>query len=196
MSCTLVLFLIFVYGTLSFIFNFNIFLSMALWAVLNFWPIAFVNDHVWQPYVILGRTHCSKTCLLRDIGNFSSRKNLCFFQNNSSLSWSYIWFLLLSWHRRKLPFEILNFATKIGKFCHKKLPNLPHFAIKIAKFCKLSFLFRVYFGPGGPEYLIDLKMHTKMIKNINLISKQEHQSLQREASKFNYTRYSQEMKLL
>ena len=29
-------------------------------------------------------------------------------------------------------------------------------------------------------------MHTKMIKNINLISKQEHQSLQREASKFNY----------
>ena len=56
------------------------------------------------------------------------------------------------WHRRKLPFEILNFATKIGKFCHKKLPILPHFAIKIAKFCKLSFLFNVYFGPGGPEY--------------------------------------------
>ena len=41
---------------------------------------------------------------------------------------------------------------KIGKFCHKKLPNLPHFAIKTAKFCKLSFLFKVDFGPGGPEY--------------------------------------------
>ena len=29
---------------------------------------------------------------------------------------------------------------------------MPHFAIKIAKFCKLSFLFKVFFGPGGPEY--------------------------------------------
>ena len=45
---------------------------------------------------------------------------------------------------------------------------------------------------GGPEYYIDLKKHTKshsgayqkkkMIKNINLISKQEYQNLQREAS--------------
>ena len=80
----------------------------------------------------------------------------------------------LFWHRRKLPFEILPIFCQI----------LPHFAIKIAKLCKLSFLFKVYFGPGGPEYLIGLKMHTKMIKNINLISKQEHQSLQREALKF------------
>ena len=77
-SCTLVLFLISGYGTLSFIFKFNIFLSMALWAVLNFWPIAFDNDHLWQPYVILGRTHWSKTCLLRDIGNFSSRQTSLF----------------------------------------------------------------------------------------------------------------------
>ena len=64
--------------------------------------------------------------------------------------------LTTTWHRRKLPFEIRNFA----KFCHKnwqilpkkKMPNLLHFATKIAKFCKLGFLIKVYFGPGGPEY--------------------------------------------
>ena len=47
--------------------------------------------------------------------------------------------MLLYWHRRKLPFEIPDFA----KFCHKK--NRKNF----------------FFVPGGLEYYIDLKMHTK-----------------------------------
>ena len=68
----------------------------------------------------------------------------------------------LHWHRGKLPFEIPNFATKIAKFCHKKLPNLPHFAIKIAKFCKLSLLIAsLFFVPEGQEFYIHLKVHTK-----------------------------------
>ena len=37
------------HGILSFSFAFNIFLSIALCAVLSLWVVALVNDHVWHP---------------------------------------------------------------------------------------------------------------------------------------------------
>ena len=37
------------HGILSFNFAFNIFLSIALCAVLSLWVVALVNDHVWHP---------------------------------------------------------------------------------------------------------------------------------------------------
>ena len=47
---------------------------------------------------------------------------------------------------------------------------------------------------GGPEYYIDLMMHTKVTpvhirKKNYLVSKQVYQNPQREASKFNDSRY-------
>ena len=75
-----------------------------------------------------------------------------------SFSFYYLCGLPWYWHRGKLPFEIPNFA----KFCHKQFKNLPHFAIKIDKFWKLSVLIgELFIVPGGPEYYIDKKRHTK-----------------------------------
>ena len=37
------------HGILSFNFAFNIFLSIALCAILSLWVVALVNDHVWHP---------------------------------------------------------------------------------------------------------------------------------------------------
>ena len=53
------------------------------------------------------------------------------------------------WHRRKLPFEILNFA----KFCYKKLPNLPHFAIKNCQTLQIKFSFQSLFWSRRPRIL-------------------------------------------
>ena len=47
-----VLFLISEHGILSFSFRSNIFLSIALWAVLSLFVICLFRDHVWQPYLI------------------------------------------------------------------------------------------------------------------------------------------------
>ena len=46
---TFVLFLISEHGILSFSFRSNIFLSIALWAVLSLFVICLFRDHVWQP---------------------------------------------------------------------------------------------------------------------------------------------------
>ena len=48
-SMIFVLFLISEYGILSFSFKFNIFLSIALWAVLILFVIGLFRDNVWQP---------------------------------------------------------------------------------------------------------------------------------------------------
>ena len=48
-SMIFVLFLISEHGILSFSFRSNIFLSIALWAVLSLFVICLFRDHVWQP---------------------------------------------------------------------------------------------------------------------------------------------------
>ena len=48
-SMIFVLFLISEHGNLSFNFRSNIFLSIALWAVLSLFVVCLFRDHIWQP---------------------------------------------------------------------------------------------------------------------------------------------------
>ena len=41
----------------------SIFLSIVCWPV--YFTDAFVRDHVWEPYFIVGKTRCLETCLFR-----------------------------------------------------------------------------------------------------------------------------------
>ena len=68
-SIIFVLFLISEHGILSCSFRSNIFLSIALWAVLSLFVICLFRDHVWQPQVIVGKTHWSITCFLSEMGS-------------------------------------------------------------------------------------------------------------------------------
>ena len=93
-----------------------------------------------------------------------------------------------------LPHNYENFATKIEKFATFGHNNRQILQIK----CTNQ---RTFFVPGDPKYFIDQKCTQKAtqvyiykkgkwLENINLIPKQEYQNLQREASKFTYTKYS------
>ena len=55
-SATLVLCLMFVLRILSLTLTLSILLSIARWLVSSFFTNAFPRDHVWQPYVIAGKT--------------------------------------------------------------------------------------------------------------------------------------------
>ena len=93
-----------------------------------------------------------------------------------------------------------NFATKIWKFCHKT-GKFATFGRKNCQILRIKFTNRItFFRPRRSGILHWSKdahkkslrciSERKMIKKINLISKQEYENLQRETSKFNDTRFS------
>ena len=79
MSVTLVLCLMVVLRILSFSLTLSILLSIARWLVSSFFTNAFVRDHVWNSYVIAGKTQWLKTILFRLIGRRLSGKISLYF---------------------------------------------------------------------------------------------------------------------
>ena len=82
MSIALALHRMMVLQILSFSLTCSIVLSMAHLLVSSFFSIgssAFVRDHLWQPYVIAGKTHWLKTFLFRLMGRCLSRKISLYF---------------------------------------------------------------------------------------------------------------------
>ena len=92
MSATLVLCLMVVLIILSFSLTLSILLSIACWLASSFFTNAFVEDHVWHPYVIAGKTHWLKTFLFRLRRRCLSRKISLYFPKHSIL----LLFFLLS----------------------------------------------------------------------------------------------------
>ena len=68
-----------VHGTLSWSFMPSIFLSIDLWVVCNFEESSLVSDHVWQPYVIIGKMLWLNTFFFRVIGKSLSWKMSLYF---------------------------------------------------------------------------------------------------------------------
>ena len=91
-SIIFVLFLISEHGILFCGFRSNIFLSIALWAVLNMFVICLLRDHVWQPLVIVGKTHWSISCFLSEMRSCLAWKISLFFpkQPHAALILAYI----------------------------------------------------------------------------------------------------------
>ena len=91
-----------------FCLTFSIFLSIARWHVSSFFTNACVQDHVWHPYVSVGKTRCLKTflvrltrvigrCLSRNISNNNNNDD-----NNNHIQRRYLRYFTISSQRLEL----------------------------------------------------------------------------------------------